>query len=195
MKSIKLITSTIIIMVIMGATAHAQEQNRIGVGFGYSTGGSVGFAGLGLNIDEVLSPANIYVPMTFDNFRLEPEIGYIRSSSSGEEEDITLSTFQIGTGLFGLNRLSDDTNIYFGGRLGFTRQSSEIFFGDFDPDGESDSSTNFFIGPALGSEHMLGDHFSIGGEAQLLYTSIGGEDEIDESLLRTRATFFIRVHI
>ena len=194
MRSVKILISAIIIICIAGTSTYAQEQDRVGIGFGYSSSGALGIAGSKLNIDDIISPVSIYLPMTFGNFRLEPEIGYVRSSASGDEQNITFSTFQLGTGLFALNRISDKTNFYYGGRLGFIRQSSEIALGEFDIDTESDSSTNFFLGPAMGAEHMLGDHFSVGGEAQLLYTSIDNEDEIDTSLIQTRATLFLRIH-
>ncbi len=42
------------------------------------------------------------------------------------------------------------------------------------------SKTDFFIGPAIGGEYMFNKHFSLGGEINLNYISIGHYDSEGE---------------
>lgn len=167
-------------------SAHAQDETRVGIGLGMTN--------IGLDLFEfaVLTPASIYIPIDFGSFRLEPEIGFARFQEKFGDFEETSTVFQIGTGIFALRRMGS-TTIYYGGRVGLVRFSlSEE--GPGDDDSES-SSTNVFLGPSMGAEHNFSDHFSLGGEVQVLYTSIGSEDEDDDSsasFLRTRPVFFVR---
>jgi hypothetical protein len=146
-----------------------------------------------LDVDQLLAPLSIYLPVVTPSFRLEPEIGLLRGSSSDDNFESTSTAFSVGSGLF-LNRPVEASTMLYGGvRLGavFLSESFESEFGDDD----DESRTDFFVGPAAGGEHFFSEHFSLGGEAQVLYTSFGEEDEEDDvssSVLRTRAIFFVR---
>lgn len=182
-------------------TAHAQQQTRFGVGVALSTSGLDDSAEL---VDAALNPAGIYVPITFDGFRIEPEIGFFTFSAEDDQDEgggtESLSTVQATIGLFGtLDR--DATLFYYGGRLGATFNRSDRESGQFD---SSTSSTNLLIAPAIGAEHFLSSHLSVGAEAQIAILSFGdvevennGQDdtfEQDQTLIRTRGLFFARFH-
>lgn len=171
--------------------AVAQQGTRIGVGVGVNGTGAV------FDSDDVILgvPASIYLPITFSSFRIEPEVGLFRSSVSNDEADFESSAtlLQLGTGVFVLRPMGG-TTFYYGGRVGITRFSMDVSSGG---DDEEESSTNFFVGPALGGEYMFGENFSLGGEAQLMFTSVGSEDENDDvsiSYLNTGGVFFVRWH-
>ncbi len=194
MKTSTIFTAALIAIGSLASNVYAEDGPRFGLGTGYSSGGSVGFLGIEIDLEEVLTPVSLYAPITFGNFRIEPEIGYIRSAQSDDNVSITNSTFQLGSGFLGLHEIVDRTRLYYGARLGLSHSSVEADFnGEFAPDDESESRTNFYIGPALGTEYMPNDHFSLGGEAQLLYTSIDDPDS-DISLINTRTTLFVRVY-
>lgn len=192
-----LLTLTCCLVVGWSVTpATAQTGTRVGLGIGLSNA-SLGASDLSF-VETILSPTSIYVPITFAGFRLEPEIGYFRLSADNGEAESTTSLFQLGTGVFAIQSAGDNL-LYFGGRVGITRQSTSFdFSGDFPGGNEESSVTNFFVGPAVGAEHFFGDRFSLGGEAQVIYTSLGDDDEGDDSsasLLRTRGIFFVRWHL
>lgn len=188
MKRLTLIFFCSIGWALFAPSADAQQDAQFGLGVGLSSSG-FGVGGVDI-VESALSPTSIYVPITFSTFRIEPEIGIFRTSSEDGSVETSSTAFQIGTGVFILNPVGR-TNIYYGGRLGITRLSSSFE----SPAGESESSrTNVFLGPAAGGEFLFSDNFSLGGEGQLLFTSIGEDDDDDESasLLRTRAVFFVR---
>lgn len=191
MNKFGLFICIVIISSILVSPVYSQDQTQVGIGFGYSSGGSVNFLGGTLEFDDILSPANIYVPITFKKFRIEPEIGFIRQSSSTLVQDVSITTIHFGTGLFRLKNIYEDTNLYYGIRMGLIRKYSNATIGSND---YSDTVTNYFAGPALGAEYLLGEHFSIGGETQLLYISVDIGENSDASLTQTRATFFLRAY-
>jgi len=59
------------------------------------------------------------------------------------------------------------------------------------------SKIDFYIGPALGAEYLFTKRFSLGGEIQLNFISIGQWDgdlsaENSESVVRTKPLIFVR---
>ena len=190
MKKFMYFLLSVAVTAMLTVPLYAQDGTRIGLGVSLTaSGGSVDL------FETVLSPASIYVPITFGKFRIEPEFGIFRvSSESGGDfpRSSTSTVLQFGTGLFAVNRI-DKTLLYYGARFGLTRMSDS-----FDSNGSSDSSsrTNIYGGPALGAEYMFSEHFSLGGEAQLIYLSVGSTDDNDDtgSVLRSRALFFSRWH-
>lgn len=187
MKMLHVVTLVAVLTASSTLTVTAQNDTRVGIGIGL-TGGEFGSSLLEL---ATLAPVSIYVPVDFGSFRIEPEIGIFRASIESGDVEQTSTILQLGSGLFA-QRGSGSTTLYYGGRVGITRQSSSVDT----PAGDSDdSSTNFFIGPAVGAEYAFSSGFSLGGEAQLLYTSIGQEDDDDDtsiSIIRTRPIFFVR---
>jgi hypothetical protein len=183
-------TSLLVLLLASLLTALPSQAQEARVGLG------VGISPSSLNVvdvDRLLAPLSIYLPVVTPSFRLEPEIGLLRGSSSDDDFESTSTAFSMGAGLF-LNRPMDASTLLYGGvRLGtlFLSDTIESEFGD-----EDESRTDFFVGPSAGGEHFFSDHFSLGGEAQVLYTSFGDEEDEGEdasrSVLRTRALFFVR---
>jgi hypothetical protein len=142
-----------------------------------------------------MSPASIYIPVTFNEVRLEPEIGFYRSHEEDQNTESTLTMFQIGTGGFMFEQVNS-TVVYYGGRVGITLITEEFSSNNANVD---DSRTNFYIGPAFGAEHMFSDNFSLGGELQLLYISIGQVEgagsDAKENLFSTFGTLFVRWYL
>jgi hypothetical protein len=64
-----------------------------------------------------------------------------------------------------------------------------------------ESKTDFFIGPIAGGEYMLHKDFSLGGEIQLNYISVGHYEDATnvydrtETIISTRALIFIRWYL
>ncbi len=145
--------------------------------------------GLGVGINEGLS---IFVPIDFGSFRLEPQLGFRMMSSESGNVDRSSTTLILGTGIFAEGAEVANTVIYYGGRLGIVQNSEKVET----PAGETDESTlDFFLGPAVGVEYFFSDRFSLGGEAQLIFTMFGEEDDEDDtsaSQLQTQGTFFVR---
>lgn len=199
---------TLAFLLTIQAPASAQDT-RVGIGVGI---GSQNLA-LSPSLDDValsspLGLASVYLPITLSSLRIEPEVSFLRASSSTESGDFETSTTStavvLASGVFA-GQQRGNTYLYYGGRLGvsFSSTTEESSFGN-DSNEETTSRTNFFVGPAVGGEYFFSDHFSLGGEAQLRYLSIGepqtdddDDEETDESnsLLRTLATFFVRWHL
>ena len=160
------------------AVPAAAQVTRVGIGVGIA----------GLNFTEVFAPASIYVPIIFESFRIEPEIGILRRSEDDDGFEFTDTMIQLGTGVFAQS-VEGGTTLYYGGRIGIVRNSESVSGQGFE---EDDAAISFFIGPAIGAEYAFSTGFSLGGEAQLLYTTIGDEDT---SVVNTRGIVFVRFYL
>jgi hypothetical protein len=178
-------------LALVAGAPSADAQTRVGIGVGLSSS-AVGGGDLFDAVETSLSPVSIFVPFTGRRFRVEPEFGIFRASQDNGADETTASAVQVGVGVMALNTTRNVIS-YFGGRVGITRFSSETEVAGTETDTEL---TNFFVGPVLGGEYVFGDGFSLGGEAQLLYTKVGEDDDApsgtSQSLIRTRALFFVR---
>jgi hypothetical protein len=140
----------------------------------------------------------IMVPIEMSSsFRLEPEVGFSsatdeQSSGSFTSKESTTS-WRIGVGLLGMKKYSPFT-LYYGARVGYIT----LTLTDEDDSGTDElSSSGFYVAPALGGEHYFSDHFSLGGEAQIIYASVSTEPdegnwEQDLSAINTRVLVYIR---
>jgi hypothetical protein len=60
------------------------------------------------------------------------------------------------------------------------------------------SKTDFYIGPAIGGEYMFSNNFSLGGEIQVNYISIGNFDDNSDdstSAISTRGKIILRWYV
>lgn len=97
---------------------------------------------------------------------------------------------------FRVSPLGERTRAYFGGRIGIARTSRTT---DQEDDSNSDSRIDFYIGPSLGAEYALSDHFALGLEGGIYSITLGEFDEpegvdISRSILQTRGLVFFRAY-
>lgn len=147
--------------------------------------------GAGVFFDDTDGSTTVTVPILLPSVRLEPQVGYSRTSRSVTgEDDESDALLEIGGGIFKTIRTYDRTDVYAGGRIGLIQRSQSA-------GSTTLSETGFFVGPALGGEYALGDHFSFGAEAGLFYRGIPTPEEEDLSLstVRTNGRAFIRVYL
>lgn len=170
-----LIPALVVLLALFVAPAQAQSMEG-GPSYGVGASFNGGFA--------------FTVPIRTAAFRLEPQLGYTRSSTSRDGgDDSSNSTLILGAGAFTTLDSYESTDIYAGGRLGIQRNGQT-------DGGDSESTTDFFLGPALGGEHFLGDHFSLGAEVGLYYRSIGTtSDSVSRSRINTSASTFVRLYL
>jgi len=147
--------------------------------------------------------SNFYIPITLNNSkRIEPEFGIYSYSSESTSEGYSIensSTItRLGLGLLFLKPYSDNFNASFGLRIGLLSHSTTSKY-----NGETSSrdQSDLYIGIVVGGEHMLSEHFSIGGEIQLNYIEIGEEkrtpsasngNDRSESMITNNALLFFR---
>ena len=169
-------------VLLFAGTAQAQDDGvKVGIGVNLiqatiapdlSGGGTFGAVALG----------DILVPIHFgQRFKLEPWLGVVRSREKSEDTGFTseekLTQWRFGTGLYYRFPASESFVPYFGPRVGLLLTS---FSNEFTNGGSSKfelSETDFLIGLALGGEYFFSGHFSLGGEVQLNYISLGEPTE------------------
>jgi len=167
-------TILFVTMVIVCLPGQATAQGRVGLGVGVGSGIGSGIVGL--------SGLSIYMPINAASIRIEPEFGYVHTSTTIDDIDFESSEtlLLLGSGVFGyLSR--GETIGYAGGRVGIQHSS----------DDDDDSTTGFVIGPAVGGEHFLGDAFSLGAEVRLTFMTMS-EDGVEEDALFTNGSFIAR---
>lgn len=184
-----------LLLVLSFAPAQAQNgETKFGVGVGLDP-----IASILDETDSVFSPVTLYFPIQADGFRIEPQFGLFRrsrdSGSGTQASSRTATALELGAGVFATPQIGDNTIAHLGGRLGIVRFSESISGPNTD---DSQSATDFFIGPAAGGEHFLSDNFSLGGEVQLIYVNVGegdsGDTDISLSRISTGAVFFARIY-
>ncbi|PSQ79404.1 MAG: hypothetical protein BRD37_00170 [Bacteroidetes bacterium QH_8_67_23] len=172
------------------ATAQGASYPRVGVGVGVSVSNASPSTSLPAGEEPVSLPTpSLLIPIDVsETFRIEPVLGYSRlttsSSSEGpgdyeEKTSTTLTSLRIGVGAFAKAPRGNDTNLSFGGRVGYNRASRNTDDGDDDDDDEEESTnaSGFFIGPTVGGSYFFSDFFSIGGEVEARYANIGTSEK------------------
>ncbi len=135
----KILLSSMLGLSLMTMSAMAEEtqtDTRIGVGVAFDGTGSA-----------------IKVPIDLDTIRIEPELSwnYVDLDKGG-----SANNFYIGSGVYLLNDVSNEINLYYGGKLGIRR----VDFG-----GSHD--TAFELAGIVGFEYFVHKQVSLGGEAGL----------------------------
>lgn len=200
----------IIISLLLFCTAiYAQDGNKAKIGIGISTGDVKNIFRL-LSSPADVSPI-IYVPINVSaTFRIEPEVGFTNTSEKSDYMDIkrvsTLNTFHFGVGIFPVFINYENYNVYFGGRIAYeTVEIIREYTFASETDKNEENLSGFSFGPALGGEYLLSEYFSLGGEAQVIYQSLSGEDkgidnntnektDLDNSSFSTSVLIFFRFY-
>jgi hypothetical protein len=131
------------------------------------------------------SATEIYLPIQVaPALRVEPSLGILTADSGPVSE----SQLVLGVGVLLQRRVGTATDLYYGGRLklGFASVST-------DGPGGDDSGVDVVLAGAFGGEHWLGEHFSLGLEAQLGYYSLSAPSG-DASGLFTAGLVLARVY-
>ncbi|MCU7843508.1 MAG: porin family protein [Candidatus Thiodiazotropha sp. (ex Monitilora ramsayi)] len=129
---------------------------------------------VGLGVSAKSNDAWVYLPINMsDNFRIEPALRYYKDEQTDDIASRETTLFEISVGLFRKSKLTQNTGIYYGGRLGYIQEetslSSTYSNMDFDTDG-------FSIAPTIGFEYFFTDNFSVGAEAEWFYRDLDGSE-------------------
>jgi hypothetical protein len=144
--------------------------------------------GVGISIDTsaALNPAiEVYAPIAIaPTLRVEPSLGIFTQDASGGGTD--RSDFTVGVGLFYVQRVAAPVDVYMGGRL-------KLNFASEDNGVDDESGTDVTLAAAIGAEHYLATHFSLGAEAELGFYS-DSDVSGDESGVFTTGLAFLRFY-
>jgi Outer membrane protein beta-barrel domain len=172
------------ILLICAASVLQAQTPRQSFGVGVSldmtpTDGFVVGAGPGFEART----GNIHVAIRAGrSIRIEPMIGYARdrrkTSSSTNTSQETFSVLRASLGALYLIPRGSSFQVYTGGRLGMWRLRTEdrTTSPGFPTFSSSAKQTNLFLSAVFGGEYFIVPAFSVGGEAQLTYTSYGDID-------------------
>jgi hypothetical protein len=151
--------------------AAQQKQTNIGVG-------------VSITPEATLAPTfEVYMPIDIGgNLRVEPSLGIF----TRDDGDTSSSNVTLGAGVFGMKRVAEPVNLYFGGRI-------KLNFAGVDNGVEDDSGVDLSLAGALGSEYYFVPNFSVGLEGQLGFYS-ASEVSGDESGFFTTGLGFLRMY-
>ncbi|HTE39448.1 MAG TPA: hypothetical protein VK629_01380 [Steroidobacteraceae bacterium] len=159
-----------------------------GVG-GVSSGAMAADVGVGVSFRS--TDSTIYVPIDISKFfRVEPLIRFSQSkvtdNTFGFENEQRMTSYSVGTGLFGLHPLGDSVVVYYGGRFAYIRAKTEaanVVVGAFGPYVQQFElrGDGFSFAPTLGMEYRFAEHFSVGAEAALTYTDLDFESDVNST--------------
>jgi hypothetical protein len=183
------------------------EENYVQYGFGVSLSSEYSvynFYGYGeqLQIETLpIDMANISMVIKDNYFRVEPSLGYFTKSSDysdgGYSTERSTTNIRIGTVIAFNNANIESMNFYYGVDLGLILSRSS-YTSNISSESTDRSKTDFFIGPAVGGEYMFIKYFSLGGEINLNYISIGQYDSgsgTSEWAISTRGVIYLRWYV
>jgi len=219
------------LLLLFVVSAKAQDdRTRFGFGVGVGMNSLLGSPGEA-DFSALSIPAS-FANFTFvvrgKNFRLEPNFGYFSYSADrdytrenyfGEgstytrNQEESSSNFRVGA-IIAYATAIGSTNLYYGLNIGIILSSASrdiketfVFNGTTETETDSDkaSKTDFFVGPAIGGEYMFSENFSLGGEIQINYISLGQfdwkleedvtKDDRTTSLITTNAIVMLRWYV
>ena len=183
------------------------EENNVQFGLGVSLSSELsmyrvyGEIGEQQIITQPINMANFSMIIKGSFFRFEPSIGYFTMSSDYSEPGYTYERASSNLRLGAVLAFNDDpiesVDFYYGVDFGFIL-SSYSRTSNISDESRDESKTDFFIGPAVGGEYMFNRHFSLGGEINLNYISIGHYDyegEASSWAISTRGLIFLRWYV
>lgn len=190
MYLIKSFLCSILLFIFVINVKTQDDPMRLGFGVGFGQGynffGGEEFSVITLPIDFT----DFSVVIRTKNFRFEPTFGYFSSSYKNTISQITYesssSNLRLGTVLAYATAIAS-MNLYYGINTGVILSSEKN-----ESSGSSStdrSKTDFFVGPAIGREYMFSENFSLGGEIEINYISIGNFDDdsdVSSSAVSTR---------
>ena len=190
---------SLIAVLACSATANAQTGVKVGIGI------SINPLAQTSSLGGVTVPGGLFafhVPINIgEKFKIEPELGYWRvkqkASGGGINAEQTLTQWRLAAGLFYMFPQKASLTPYIGPRVGIVKSSETR---KFDTSEDKFSQTDFLLGLALGGEYYFSSHFTLGGELQFNYISIGEPEEegvpdtfeLDTDLFSTNGLLFIR---
>jgi hypothetical protein len=132
----------------------------------------------------------IFIPIDVAFVRFEPEfaIQIIDLKFGRTEEQRTLKSIRIGAGLFGVKSFGESMRVYAGIRAVKIRSSSIYVAPPNSRNSASNTKTDVYIGPSIGGEYLIGEHFSVGIEAGLDYGRLGDFYDYDDTETKTLST-------
>jgi hypothetical protein len=183
------------------------QDDPVRVGFGVGFGQGFNFIG-GSDLSALTLPidfADFSVIIRGKNFRFEPTLGYFSfsssstSSSSGYTSESSFSNVRLGA-ILAFATSKGSMNLYYGIDIGVILSSESSSSSAPGSTSTDHSKTDFFVGPAIGGEYMFSDNFSLGGEIQINYISIGefnGDSQTDrsESAVSSRGKIVLRWYV
>lgn len=180
----RLLILVLVVIFLLCWNVYAKEKKtRIGIG--------IGFGKEYISVEEnypmysLFDFPSFYIPIKIsENFKLEPEFGINRISSS-DSSKTSSSAIYAGLGIF-LTTSKGNIEFYYGIRLGGAFSSYNDSYNGFS---DSDSIFQFLAGPAIGGEYFISNHLSIGGEIQLICYF---ENDDCASMLKTKPVVFLR---
>lgn len=142
--------------------------------------------GLGVSIKG--NDSSIYLPVRIsDQVRIEPFVRYHKDDYSTKSKEIVefyesnknnSEGFDVGVGVFNTIEIIENTSIYYGLRMSYSRSSSE-----YESKSETysyvreEKLTGYNLSPTLGFEYSITENFTIGFEAEWNYYNLSGDRE------------------
>ena len=199
---------TFLILVLATFSFPQNQESSVQFGFGVNLSREVPTFTSNEDMEIITLPidlANFSFVIKGKNFRIEPSLGYFSLSNEGSIDqynyDYSASNFRIGAVIAYNNSSFESMNFYYGIDIGVILSSISSSSNIPNSTSTDISKTDFFIGPAIGGEYMFNKYFSLGGEINLNYVSVGnysdGEDESDTTtwLISTRGAVYVRWYV
>jgi hypothetical protein len=173
-------TAPLTLFLLLAASAAGAQARNGSFGLGTSINpGALVFPGE----DEVLlfqtGFNNILVPMRGQRMTLEPEFGITRGSVKQEgsfgASESKLSATRLGVGFLFHRPKRAEMEPYLGLRVGALWLTSESSSGTFNSKTKTGSK---YLSGVAGAQYFFNANFSLGGEAQLIYTRIGDSETV-----------------
>ena len=122
----------------------------------------------GLGISFSGNDSTIYVPVNISkSMFVEGNVSYIRDDQNFSTSQFENRILEIGFGLFGRSNITENLNLYYGGRIAYI--DTDVF--ESTRQENFTKSSGYKVSPTLGFEYKLTKSISFSGEAEWFYSN------------------------
>jgi len=129
--------------------------------------------GIGVSVNN---GGTIYYPISSRNLRIEPSLTIWSDENKTQDTSSQFgnefSRYDIGAGIYYNNEVTKNTFIYYGAKIGYSKEKQSSYSSSFSVETKQDG---YFITPTIGAEYYITPMFSIGLDIGLFYRDIEGE--------------------
>jgi len=114
----------------------------------------------GIGVEVEAFSRRIHFPINTKNFLIEPSIEYNKYDASGQTHELIHTSI----GIFKKHTVTKKTTLYFGSKIGYSREANNYRQ-------RIEKAIGYTLSPTLGTEYQLTNNFSIGLEIALNYAN------------------------
>lgn len=144
--------------------------------------------GFGVGVNDGIK---IYFPINKGDLIIEPTLATYGRDNKTADSRYEYKTIEVGVGVFKNKKVTEDTYMYYGGRLGYIDGENKGFYQyTSSSSSHSNEEDGYFIAPTLGVQYFLTDSISVGLDAAFMYSKVKGVNTSNGTITDTETVIY-----